>query len=140
VRRFLILFPAFVGFVVLVALAIPMGEFVELGTVDAEGHPYQSEVWVVEIDGALHLRSGWPDSHWLDRLRSHPQVTLERGGHKNYYRAIPVDDATVRAVVNEAIAAKYGVADRLIRWVVDMDASVPVRLEPIEAPEDSHGR
>jgi hypothetical protein len=138
VRRFLIVFPAIIGAIVLGALAVPMGEFVELYTVDADGHGYKSELWVVETGGALHLRSGWPDSHWLERIRTHPLVEIERGGERRHYRAVPVDDPAVRAAVNEAIAAKYGVADRLIRSVVDMEASVPVRLEPIEGLDEHH--
>jgi len=138
VRHFLIAFPLVVAAVVLGSLAVPMGEFVELGTVGDDGNAYRSEVWLVELDGLPYLRSGWPDSHWLDRLRHHPRVEIERDGHTTFYRAVVVDDATVRDAVNRAMAAKYGVADRLIRRAVDMDASVPVRLEPVEALEAPH--
>jgi len=132
VRRFLTVFPLVVAAVVVGSLAVPMGEFVELGTVDADGNGYRSEVWMVEVDGVPYLRSGWPDSHWLDRLRATPRVEIERDGHTRLYRAVVVDDATVRDAVNRAMAAKYGVADWLIRRAVDMEASVPVRLEPVE--------
>lgn len=124
--------PALVCAVVIGALAVPMGEFVEIWTVDGQGHRYASEVWVVEVDGTEYLRSGWPDSHWLRRLRAHPVAEVERDGQIHRYRAVVVDDPAVREAVNEAMAAKYGVADRLIRYAVDMNESVPIRLEPID--------
>jgi len=140
VRRYLIVLAVAVGVVVLGALALPMGEYVEVYTVDSHGHGYESELWVVELDGVLYLRSGWRDSHWLDRIRSNPVVVLERDGRRRHYHAAPTDDPALRAAVNAAIAAKYGIADRLIRRFVDMEASVPVRLEPAEGPDGARPR
>lgn len=137
-RRFLILFPALLSVLVFGAMALPMGDFVELHTVDSEGREFSSSVWVAEVDGALHLRSGWPESHWLERLSTHPLVEIEHDGDSHYYRAVVVDDPAVRTALNEALAAKYSVADRLIGRFVDMDASIPVRLEPIEGLDDAH--
>jgi hypothetical protein len=137
VRRFLIVFPATVGLVVIAALALPMGEYVDLITVDDDGRRYHSAVWVAELDGVPHLRSGWPDSHWLERLSTHPLVEVERAGQRRHYRAVVVDDPAVRGALNAALAEEHGVADRAIRLVVDMSRAVPVRLEPIEGLDDA---
>ena len=132
-RRFLILFSSAIAALLLLALALPTGELVQLHTVDGRGRDHASTLWVVEIDGALRLRSGNPESEWLERLRDHPVVTLERDGHTRAYRAEVASDALEREAVNEAMARKYGFADRLLRRWVDMAGSVPVRLDPLES-------
>jgi len=132
-RTLLIGFCAFLGFVALLTLLLPTGERVTLHTVDEQGRGYESALWVVELPGAgLHLRSGDPASGWLTRLALHPLVELERGGEAGHYRAVVVAEGDLRRVVNEAMARKYGAADRLVRRFVDVERSVPVRLEPIE--------
>jgi hypothetical protein len=132
-RAFLIGFCTFLGLVSLVALALPAGERVVLHTADEDGRGYESTLWVVELPGAgVYLRSGEPASHWLERLTLHPLVELERGGRTEHYRAVLAAEPEARSAVNAAMAEKYGVADRFVRRFVDMERSVPVRLEPIE--------
>jgi hypothetical protein len=135
VRPFLIAFPATLLTILLVALALPTGEVVKLETIDAKGRDHHSALWIVEIDGAPYLRSGSPDSGWLARVREHPGVALVRDDVRRAYRAEPVDDPAVRRAVNEAMARKYGVADALVRSAVDVERSVPVRLEAREGPD-----
>lgn len=132
-RAFLIGFCVFLGLVSVLALLLPTGELVTLHTVDEQGRSYESTLWLVELPGAgLHLRSGDPGSGWLARLALHPLVELERGGDAEPYRALAVPEDGVRSAVNEAMARKYGPADRFVRRFVDFARSVPVRLEPIE--------
>ena len=138
-RRFLIWFPATLGALLALALAAPMGEVATLYTVDSDGRQHKSALWVAEVDGALHLRSGNPAAGWLLRLGTHPLVELERSEGRRHYRAIVVGDPAVREALNAALASKYGLADGLIRRTVEVDASVPVRLEPIEGLDDSPG-
>jgi hypothetical protein len=135
VRTFLIAFPATLLAILVVALALPKGEVVTLETTDANGRPHDSVLWIVEIDGVEYLRSGRPDSHWLARLREHPGAALVRDGTRRAYLAEPVDDPAVRRAVNEAMARKYGIADALVRSAVDVERSVPVRLEAREGPD-----
>jgi len=139
VRRFLIFFSSAVAVLLLGALALPTGELVVLHTVDGQGRDHASTLWVVELDGGLRLRSGSPESHWLGRLKDHPRVTLERDGRARAYRAEADPDALERQAVNEAMARKYGLADRLVRRWVDTGGSVPVRLEPLEGPDAGTG-
>jgi hypothetical protein len=132
-KKFLIGFCAFLGLLSLAALVAPEGECVTLHTVDDQGRGYESTLWVVDLPGAgVHLRSGDPASHWLARLTLHPLVELERGGESGHYRAVVLSDEAARHAVNEAMAGKYGAADRFVRRFVDVERSVPVRLEPIE--------
>ena len=84
-------------------------------------------------------RSGDPASHWLARLTLHPLVELERGGATAPYRAIARAEPEARRAVNEAMARKYGAADRFVRSFVDVERSVPVQLEPIEGLGHSPG-
>jgi hypothetical protein len=130
VRTFLIAFTAAIVGIVLVALAFPEGEVVKLRTVDGRGRSHETVLWLVELDSGAYLRSGDPQSAWLARLRRSPEVTLERGSEPRPFLARPVDDPAVRRAVNEAMAEKYGVADRLVRAAVDVAQSVPIRLVP----------
>jgi len=133
VRFFLLVFVALMGLVLLTSIALPTGELVALETIDAEGLDHESTLWIVELPGAgLHLRSGDPESGWLRRIATHPLVALERDGTRGHYRATRISDPEVREAVNEAMAHKYGRIDDLVRRFVGMDASVPVRLEPVE--------
>jgi hypothetical protein len=132
VRRFLIFFPVVLALILLCALAVPKGEIVILHSVDAAGTEQESSLWVVEIEGWLHLRSGRPRTRWLERISARPLVELERGGQVHAYHAVAVRDPVLLAAVNDAIARKYGVADRVVRTLLDVNRSVAVRLEPLE--------
>jgi len=139
VRRFLIWFPATVAALLLLALALPLGEIVTLYTVDSDGREHASALWVAEVEGVLHLRADDPTSSWFVRLGTHPLVELERDDPRRHYRATVATDPAVLDAVNDAMTTKYGVADRLFRRVVDVNRSVPVRLDPIEGLDDSPG-
>lgn len=133
-RAFLIGLPASMIAIVLAAMALPTGEIVTLHTVDADGRDFKSQLWIVEIEGTNYLRSGNVESSWLERLGTHPRVEIERDDERTAFRATVVDDASLRQVLNDALAAKYGVADQLVGRTVDLSASMPVRLDPIEGP------
>jgi hypothetical protein len=140
-KAFLIGFCAFLAFVSLAALVMPTGERVALHTVDEQGRGYESTLWVVELPGSgLYLRSGNPASGWLARLERHPLVELERDEETAHYRAVAVREDGARRAVNEAMARKYGAIDRLVCRFVDVERSVPVRLEPIEGLGHAAGR
>ncbi len=121
-----------VAFFGAIMLASESGEVVVLSTTDAEGSVHETRLWVVEHDGALWLRAGVPSSAWLQRLRGHPEVRLQRAGIVHRYRAVPSDDAGLRAAINAKIAEKYGWAESLIAVTRDGSASVPVRLQTLD--------
>jgi len=125
-----------IGLVVFGLILLPDGEVATLSTFGADGTQHQTQVWVVDGNGSsanphgeLFLRTG-PRTRWLARLRARPEVELERGGETHAYVAVVEESPEVRERVNRAMAAKYGVADRLIAFVFDQRRSTPIRLVP----------
>jgi hypothetical protein len=115
--------------VVLGALWVDEGEVVTLTTLDADG-TYTTQLWIVEVDGDLYVRSSSPNTGWLGRLRVHPDVELDRDDETLELRAVPSGLPEVRAAVNGAMAEKYGSTDGFYSRIYDRSESVPVRLEP----------
>ena len=135
-----------IGALVLGVMLVPEGEVATLATVASDGAEYETQVWVVEGNGlpdvaagVVYLRAGSPDASWLTRLRARPEVALERGEERRAYLAVPEDDAALRERVNQAMAAKYGVSDRLIAYVFDRGSSVPIRLVPDPSRQEGLG-
>ncbi|MEN8183913.1 MAG: DUF2255 family protein [Myxococcota bacterium] len=125
----------FVGVVVLGALAIDEGEVVTLTTQDAHGRSQETQLWIVDLEGTSYLRSATPETEWLDRLRADPRGQLRRGEEEQPIQAVPMDGGKLRVQVNRAMAAKYGVADRLYSRLYDRSRSVPVRILPVSSDE-----
>jgi hypothetical protein len=109
-------------------------EVVTLTTYDARDHARETDLWIVEIEGKRYLRADLPGVQWLARLRANPEAELQRDGAHERVRAVPVDDPAVRAAVGRAMAAKYGLLDRLVGALRDEGRAVPVLLEPLPAP------
>lgn len=116
--------------VVLASMLVDEGEVVTLVTKNVDGAELDTQLWIVQLDGQLYLRSGSPHARWLARLRANPQVTLKRGEEKLAFTAIPKDDPAIRKAVNGLMAEKYGYADRPLRYLFDRNRSVPILLEP----------
>jgi hypothetical protein len=132
-----------IGILVVSVLAVPEGEVATLSTY-AHGRDHATQVWVVDgvaLPGAkpdeIFLRANSPRAGWLVRLEASPEVDLERGDEVRPYRAEVDGAASLREPLNRAIAAKYGVADRLLGLVVDPEGSVPVRLVPDPSRESA---
>jgi hypothetical protein len=126
-----------IGAVVLSVLAVPEGEVATLSTYTPDGRDHETQVWVVDGEAlpgatpdAIFLRAHSRRAGWLARLQAAPQVELARDGDAQPYRAEVADPGTLREPLNQAMAAKYGLADRLLAFVVDPAISVPVRLLP----------
>jgi len=130
-RAVLLAAAALVALVVVAAsFGVDEGEVVTLTTRDAAGARFDTQLWIVELDGAVWLRAGRPDARWLARLRAEPRVSIQRGDDTAFYTATAVEDPAARERVNEAMAAKYGRADRWIHRIFSRERAVPVRLEP----------
>jgi hypothetical protein len=114
-----------------------LGEAVTLTTRTADGATYETQLWVVELDGSLYLRATSANADWLARLRAIPEVALRRGEVTTSFRGRAVDDASVATQVNRAMAQKYGRSDRLLGWLVDPTSSVSVRLEPVAGGDEA---
>jgi hypothetical protein len=117
---------------VLGAIFVDEGEVVTLTTTAPDGVRYDTQLWIIEVDGASYLRSGSGRTYWLERVRSHPQVTLHRDGKRQEMLATPSSDPALRRSVNQAMAAKYGAADSFWRRVLGANGAVPVRLDPAD--------
>jgi hypothetical protein len=99
----------------------------------AEGESRRTRLWIVDAGEVAYLHHGYPDSAWIQRLADDPFVTVERSGATRRYRATPAPEADTR--VHELMRAKYGVADRWVRFVsggVESCPAMPVRLEAAE--------
>jgi F420H(2)-dependent quinone reductase len=105
------------------------GEVVVLETRDASG-AHHTRVWVVDRDGAAWLRTGNPESPWLARLRANPEVAVKRGGESREYLAVPVEDEATREQINALELEKYGLAEKLLRLMIDPAHATPIRLDP----------
>ncbi len=107
------------------------GEVVTLQTIDADGSPVTTRLWIVEHDDHFWLRSGEPGSGWLQRLKANPKVIVERDGTPYEYNAVPIEgDPELRDRIHELMAENYAGAERLVSLIRDGNLSIPVRLEP----------
>ena len=126
-----------VGMLVIGALLIDEGEVVTVTTRDAEGQAYETQLWIVQLEGNSYLRANSPRSDWLERARREPAVELERGGTAGRWRIVAESDPELRGRVNQAMAEKYRLSDRLLVLLFDPAEMVPLRLEPM-AGEVAH--
>lgn len=108
-----------------------LGEVVVITTGSGEDRG-TTRVWVVDSDGRPWLRAGQPENRWLARLRTHPELEMERGGTVGRYRAVLVETPEARERLNALFAEKYGIADRLIGVLRDSSRVTPIRLDPAE--------
>lgn len=130
-----LLFGALVG---AAYLLIESGEVVVLHTMDAQGSTFETRLWVVDYQGRPWVGTTDP-SHttWVPRLRSNPKVEFERGGVRECRSVVFVDDAAVRAQVNNLYDEKYRIplyGSRFLKIIGgirrDVEEQVLVRLEP----------
>jgi hypothetical protein len=120
-----------IGFVAAIFIASEYGgEVVVVHTHDGAGEKV-THLWVVDDAGFAWLRAGMPDSGWLKRIDANPDVTVERAGQTQHFKAVPVHDPGVRDRIHALMREKYPTADRLISVIRDPNGSVPVRLEPV---------
>ncbi|HEY8493708.1 MAG TPA: hypothetical protein VIN04_07410 [Myxococcota bacterium] len=101
-------------------------EVVVLRTQEPGGGWLETRLWVVDDEGVPTLHGA--DSGWMRNLKERPVVEMTRGGVTHRYRAVPVPGPHPR--VHELLRAKYGIADRWVRFVApDDEHAMPVRLE-----------
>ena len=129
-----------VGVVVGLALAVGIGqlaasesgEVLVLETLDAEGQPHETRIWVVDDAGALWVRGGL-DAGWVGRLQANPEVRAERSGQQALFLAVPDPQPAARDRVNALMNEKYGFADRFIAVTLgdaEREGALPIRLDP----------
>ncbi len=109
-----------------------LGEQVEvavLRTFSDDGRGHDTKLWVVDHKGQPWLRGARLHLGWLDRIRSHPRVELERRGVTGVYTATIEEAPEAKRALEEAMAAKYGWIDRWYQTLFRFDP-IPVRLDP----------
>ena len=107
------------------------GEVATLVTYDSREHHFDTNLWIVDVEGRAYVRAADPETDWLERVRARPEIRLRRDGTDSRVRAVPSDDPTVQEAVNRAMRRKYGSVDRVVSWVRDRSRCVPVWLVPI---------
>ena len=130
-----LLFGALVG---TAYLLIESGEVIVLHTTDAQGSAFQTRLWVVDHQDRPWVGTTDP-SHttWVARLRAKPTIEFERGGVRECRLAVFVNDATVRADLNDLFDEKYRIplyGSRFLKIIGgirrDVQEQVLIRLEP----------
>lgn len=125
------------GIVVIGALLLDEGQVVTLLTHE-DGREYETQVWIVEVDDTLYIRSNQPDSEWLERIDVRPEVGLrwkdDVGAEELRLRAKRVVDPKRRERVNAELARKHGLAEAVWSSLVDRGESVVLELVPVPEP------
>ncbi len=104
-------------------------EVIVLRTENPGGGWLETRLWIVDDGSVSWLHGG--DSAWMRNLRARPIVEIERAGETHRYRADAVPGPHPK--LHELLRAKYGVADRWVRFVgPDNESTTPVRLERLE--------
>ncbi len=121
--------------VTLGVLYVAMAERVEVVVLHSHGEDgeHETRLWVVDDAGHAWLRTGASNATWLPRIRSNPDVELERSGQTRAFRATVVDAPESVARIDELMLAKYGWSEELLRASgADAGGHVAIRLEPRE--------
>lgn len=101
-------------------------EVIVLRTENPDGSWLETRLWIVDDRALSWLHGG--DSNWMRNLRARPIVEVERGAETHRYRAVPVPGPHPK--IDELLRAKYGIADRWVRFVgPDNELTTAVRLE-----------
>jgi len=103
-------------------------EVVVLRTHDEAGAPYDTKMWIADVNGAPYLRIGRAGRSWGERLKTHPDVELIRAGATIPCTASLVTDDALHRAIDDAFALKYGWVDWWYGVVLRRDA-IPVRLD-----------
>ena len=117
--------------VALATIWVDEGEVATLVTLDSRQQAFETDLWIVDIEGRTYVRAADLESDWLERLLARPELQLRRSDTVSRVRGVPSDDPAVREAVNDAMQRKYGSVDRVVGWVRDRSRCVPVWLEPL---------
>ena len=102
-------------------------EVVEMHTIDHQGEPMVTRLWIVDDDGQQYLRSGNGTSLWFQRIQINPNFEVTRNGETKVYTAVLRPDK--RDHINALMHQKYTWGDTLISLITGaQDAAIPVEL------------
>lgn len=109
-------------------------EVVQLRTLDADGKPHVTKLWVVDHDGVPWVRVANPKRHWFERLTREPRIEFVRNGTTSVVDAVPHDTPEASAALDRRFREKYGIVD----WwygVLLRRHPIPIRLDPVPDSE-----
>ncbi len=111
--------------------AVANEDTIEILTHDPDGDLRETTVWVGVVDGTGYVRT--TDSRWQANIERDANVTVRVAGREYDLRAERIEDAPLRARVNEVFRAKYGFTDRLLSWFGNDGGKVCFALVPRSA-------
>jgi len=100
---------------------------VEILTLDPDGEPRETSVWVVVVGDAAYVRTN--DSRWLANLRRDPALRIRVREREVPLHAEETADRETIGRVEEAFKAKYGFMQRMMSALRMREPTV-LRLEP----------
>ena len=102
-------------------------DVVEILTVDSDGEPRETKLWVVVVGDAAYVRTN--DSRWLANIRRDPEVRMRVRERDYPLRAEETADRGTTERVEETFKAKYGWMQRMMSALRVREPTV-LRLEP----------
>lgn len=128
------IFAALISMVVLLGIAQTVAseriEVVELHTVDNQGEPVVTRLWVVDHGGHQYLRVGADGSGWFSRLQANKQIQLTRTELTTAYGYVL--RPTKSDLVNDLMQQKYTWGDSFFAYMTGgREGSIPIELQPL---------
>jgi len=102
---------------------------VEILTVDPDGEPRETSVWVVVVADAAYVRTN--DSRWLANIRRDPLLRMRVREREYPLRAEEAADPGTIDLVEASFKAKYGWMQRMMSALRMREPTV-LRLSPRE--------
>lgn len=109
--------------------AVADADTIQLITVDPDGEPRATTVWLAVWKGHGYVRTS--GTRWLADLERDPDLLVRIGAEEHPLRAVRVHDSETREAVNAVFREKYGWSDALTGLFRGL-RGVPtiLRLEP----------
>jgi len=104
-------------------------DVVEILTVDPDGEPRETSVWVVVVADAAYVRTN--DSRWLANIRRDPLLRMRVREREYPLRAEETADPGTIDLVEASFKAKYGWMQRMMSALRMREPTV-LRLSPRE--------
>ena len=113
----------------IVQVASERVEVVEMQTLDDQGEPMITRLWIVDDEGQQYLRSGNGTSLWFERIQENANFEVTRNDKTQVYTAVFRPD--MRDHINALMHQKYTWGDSLISMITgSAKEAIPVELHP----------
>lgn len=94
--------------------AVHAHDVIEVLTVDSDGAPRETKVWVAALEGRGYVRTN--DSRWYQNLVRDPNAAIRFGDVERTVHASVVRDPALRARVDARFAEKYPLSMKVAGW------------------------